>query len=99
MANIISLKGLSSNKWLSMSNGATDVFIDILEQVYCANKFENLQVTWIINNHRDRIAIGCSGFDMGDIPWVKDSFIEDRNQLYKVVKLMKDQSYWLKLCY
>jgi len=102
MANTISLKGIPTSEWLSMSNGATDVFIDILKlchQSLPSNRPSHSLTAWMIKQHEFRIGDGFSGFDIADMPWNKNNFGNQHECLLSVVDTMRDKSMWSKLDY
>lgn len=102
MANVITLKDVPVNEWLSMSNGATDVFIDILKlchQSLPPNRISYSLTAWIIEKHESRIGNGFSGFDLSDMPWNKGNFSNQHECLLSVVDTMLEKSMWSKLEY
>lgn len=102
LANIISLKNIASDEWLSMSNGATDIFIDILEQVnnhLTPDIRDNNLILWIIENHRKRMGEGFSGFDLGELPWDRNDFERERKNVISIISQMKNKTFWSFLDY
>jgi len=102
MANQIKLERISASEWLSMSNGGTDVFMDILASTnyhLLVDEHDNKLVKWILNHHEARMGDGFSGFDIGKMPWAKDNFYEDRDKLISIINKMKNKANWTGLGY
>ncbi|MEE6257579.1 hypothetical protein [Plantactinospora sonchi] len=73
MANTFFAEGSTGPGRLTLSNGATDVFFDVLTLAGCAiaeTPWQRHLALFCADGHRlDR---GCAGFDLGELPWTPD---------------------------
>ena len=53
----------------------------------------------LLNKHESRIGDGFSGFDVGKMPWDKENFFEERDNLISILLKMKNKSFWADLGY
>ena len=91
MGNIIRLNGNApKEKWLSISNQGTDMFLELL-----LNAAEPLDKTpsqqALIGFLADRkdindIAPGTAGFDLDEMPWSEDTLKEDADFLFSLTR-------------
>ena len=102
MANQITLNALKTGECLKMSNGATDVFIDVMKlcrQILPPDTPSYPLLEWIISRHDSRAGEGFSGFDICDMPWDKCGFAVQRESLLFAIDAMADKTKWNKLEY
>lgn len=82
MSNIISFDGkvVPDDDSLKMSNGGTDVFINVLALSGAAiATTESEKRLMVYLSEKDQIVgRGCVGFDIVEMPWVKETFEEDK---------------------
>lgn len=102
MGNKVRLRHSSPvSEWISMSNGLTDVFINVLAlsgSQLAESTSEKRLVVWL--SERDQIiGRGTVGFDIDRMPWNKATFYEDKNFLLHVIQAAENQLGWDKLDY
>ncbi len=103
MSNIISFDGKVAfdDDSLVMSNGGTDVFINILAlsgAVIARTESEKRLMVYL--SEKDQIVgRGCVGFDIVEMPWDKETFEEDKKFIIKVVNGARNRIGWEKLDY
>ncbi|MDE5597924.1 MAG: hypothetical protein K2J04_08830 [Lachnospiraceae bacterium] len=103
MSNIISFDGkvASDDDSLVMSNGGTDVFINILAlsgAVIARTESEKRLMVYL--SEKDQIVgRGCVGFDIVEMPWDKETFEEDKKFIIKVVNGARNRIDWEQLDY
>ena len=102
MSNIISFDGkVAYDDSLVMSNGGTDVFINILAlsgAVIARTESEKRLMVYL--SEQDQIVgRGCVGFDIVEMPWDKETFEEDKKFIIQVVNGARNRIGWEKLDY
>lgn len=103
MSNIISFDGnvTSDDDSLVMTNGGTDVLINILAlsgSVIAQTESEKRLIVYL--SEKDQIVgRGCVGFDIIEMPWDKQSFKEDKQFIIKVIHGARNKIGWEKLDY
>ena len=103
MSNIISFDGkpVPDDDSLAMSNGGTDVFINILAlsgSVIAWTESEKRLVVFL--SEKDQITgRGCVGFDIVRMPWEKESFEEDKKFIIQVINGARNKTGWERLDY
>lgn len=98
MSNIISFESHT----ISMSNGLTDVFIDVL--VLSGSRLaetidEKRLIVWLAEKDQSRVGMGTVGFDIREMPWSIDRFEENRRFMLKTVELAHNKTDWDKSDY
>ena len=76
MANIISFNGniTPDDESLQMSNGLTNVFINVLAlsgSELAQTESEKRMIVYLSEKDQGIIGIGCVGFDIVEMPWNK----------------------------
>ncbi|MDE6133158.1 MAG: hypothetical protein K2G04_07290 [Oscillospiraceae bacterium] len=104
MANIISFNGNITpyDDSLQMSNGLTDVFINVLALSGAAlaqTESEKRMIVYLSEKDQKIIGIGCVGFDIVKMPWDKETFEEDKRFIISVINGSKNKIGWEKLDY
>lgn len=78
MSNIICLnKNASKDEWLSMNNGTTDTFLDMLAAAGSAlanTDSEKELIVWLSEHDQNVTGSGTVGFDVADMPWQTAEF-------------------------
>lgn len=103
MSNIISFDGnvTPDDDSLVMSNGGTDVFINILAlsgSVIARTESEKRLMVYL--SEKDQIAgRGCVGFDIVEMPWNQETFETDKSFLIQVINGARNRSGWERLDY
>lgn len=103
MSNIISFDGkvTSDDDSLVMSNGGTDVFINILAlsgSVIARSESEKRLMVYL--SEKDQIiGRGCVGFDIVEMPWDKETFEEDKKFIIQVINGARNKNGWERLDY
>lgn len=102
MSNIISNNRYNNNDYLKMSNGATDVLIDILVLSGSSLAQTNWQkglVIFFASKNQEIKGQGCISFDISDLGWEMDHFEEQKKFLLKVIECAIKETNWNKLNY
>ena len=104
MSNTIRLNDEAPlDQWLTMSNRATDCFLELL--LLAASTLEQTPtqraLIGFLADQREvnQIAPGTVGFDVEEMPWEKASIREDALFLLRVAEAAKLRSGWEKLGY
>ncbi|GIH19861.1 hypothetical protein [Rugosimonospora africana] len=82
-----------------LSNGATDVFYDVLTLAGCSlaeTPWQQNLVVRFADGHR--LGLGCDGFDLGDLPWTTE-WPGEKTFLLRVVDLAASRHRWDLLRY
>lgn len=101
MANIVGLRA-ETPEYIQMSNGLTDVFINVL--VLSGSKMaqtvdEKRLIVWLAERDQSRIGGGAVGFDIPDMPWNRQTFAENRAFLLEVIASARNRIGWEVLEY
>lgn len=99
--NIYSSK-IEDNKSLSMSNGTSAVFFTVLGlsgSRLAKSKKKKEIIIWPLEKDQEYIGRGAVGFNICDIPWEIDTFMEERNFLLNVIRRVKEKIGWETLNY
>lgn len=103
MSNIISFDGKAApgDDSLAMSNGGTDVFINILAlsgSVIARTESEKRLMVYLCE--KDQITgRGCVGFDIVEMPWEKETFEEDKKFMIRLINGARNKTDWERLDY
>lgn len=98
MSNIISL----DSDTISMSNGLTDVFINVLMlsgSRLAETVDEKRLIVWLAERDQSKVGMGTVGFDIREMPWNINRFEESRRFMLETVVLAKNKTDWDKLDY
>lgn len=103
MSNIISFDGkvVPDDDSLVMSNGGTDVFINILAlsgSVMARTESEKRLMVYLSEKDQT-VGRGCVGFDIVEMPWSKETFKEDKTFIIQVINGARKKTGWEKLAY
>ena len=69
MENIVSYKDFN---YIKMSNGLTDVFIEVIGisgSFLASEDFEKTMIIWILEKDQDSLGRGTIGFDVCEMLW------------------------------
>lgn len=103
MGNIISLNSETPvEEYIAMSNGLTDVFINVL--VLSGSKLagtddEKRLIVYLAEKDQSITGIGTVGFEICEMPWNTQTFDECKSFLLKVIETAKSRMGWEKLEY
>ena len=103
MSNIISFDGhvTPDDDSLVMSNGGTDVFINILAlsgSVMAQTESEKRLIVYL--SEKDQLTgRGYVGFDIIEMPWNKETFRDDKKFMSRVIDGARNKIGWEKLDY
>ena len=104
MSNTIRLNGEAPlDQWLTMSNQGTDCFLELL--LLAASSLEQTPaqrgLVAFLEERREvnRIAPGTASFDVEEMPWQRESRLEDAAFLTRVIEAAKIPSGWGPLGY
>ncbi len=101
MANMIRLRA-GDSEYLQMSNGLTDVFINVLVlsgSREARTTDEKRLIVWLAEKDQSRVGSGTVGFDLPDMPWNKRTFEENRAFLLDVIAAARNRTGWEVLEY
>ena len=98
MSNLI---GSNSESFI-ISNGLTDVFINVL--VLSGSRLaetvdEKRLIVWLAEKDQSKVGMGTVGFDIGEMPWNADSFGESKTFLLNVIHGAENRLGWETLDY
>src|ERR1700753_3386193 len=100
MGNRFTAHGTSAGSdELSLSNGGTDVFFDVLTLAGCdlaGTAWEQNLVLFFADCHR--VGVGTAGFDLSEIPWTAD-WRAERAFLLRVIDTAVGRHGWGRLSY
>lgn len=102
MANIIRFGTTKCPEPLCMSNGLTDVFINVLVlsgSSIAKTDSEKRLIVWLAEKDQSRVGMGTVGFDICEMPWNRDTFEGDRDFLVKTIEGAENKSGWELLDY
>lgn len=103
MSNTIRLNEKTPiDEWISMSNGLTSVFIDVLSlsgSELAVTDDEKLLIVWLSEKDQSKVGGGTVGFDICEMPWNPNTFDENKNFLLKVIYQAKNRLGWELLDY
>lgn len=99
MGNVISFNGIvtKDDDLLSMSNGLTDVLIDVLlasSSELAATKSEKRMVVFLAEKQQSIVGIGTVGFDIIEIPWQIETFESDKEFLLRAIYYARSWNKW-----
>lgn len=102
MANRITYDARPDLPDISMSNGLTSVFIDVL--ALAASSLASTAraheiAAWIASKDQAVYGPGTVGFDIADMPWDAENLAEDRAFLLRSITAAKSAVDWDKLGY
>jgi hypothetical protein len=104
MGNNISMpcKQDSTIESISMSNGLTSVFIDVMvvsgSALACSDR-EKEFIIWLAQRDQSAVGIGTVSFDIDEMPWSPEGFEEEKSFLLKVITHGCNELGWDKLHY
>ncbi|GLL02781.1 hypothetical protein [Dactylosporangium matsuzakiense] len=99
MGNVFTADGSSWAHRLELSNGATDVFFDVLTLAGCAiadTPWERHLVLFFTDAHR--WSRGTAGFDLGELPWTTGWLVE-KAFLDRLIGMALHRHGWDRLAY
>lgn len=102
MGNIICFNRNSpAHDCIRMSNGATDVFINVLAisgSALAETEQEKRLIVWLSEKDQ-KVGRGTVGFDIVEMPWQKETFAGDKAFLLRVIEAAENKLDWEKLDY
>lgn len=103
MANVIKFhSNTKESSHLIMSNGLTDVFIDVLAlsgSQIAHTVDEKRLIVWLSEKDQSKVGGGTIGFDICEMPWNAETFAENKLFLITVVEHAKKKAGWEYLDY
>ena len=102
MANEVYYKARPDVEPLFMSNGLTYLFVGVMSlaaSACAASERQRELAAWFAS--RDQAVYGCGivGFDLSDLPWLRDTFESDRDFVLRAVDQAKARLGWERLPY
>ena len=89
------------NGRLKMSNGLTEVFLDVLVlngSALAASDGERDLITWLACNNQNVVGRGTVGFDLREMPW-SENFDQEKDFILRTIDAARSRSFWEKLDY
>ncbi|MGO4336228.1 hypothetical protein AB4037_15080 [Labrys sp. KB_33_2] len=102
MANSITYEARPDLPFLQMNNSLTSVFIGILALAassLVATCRHCQLASWIAARDQGVYGLGTVGFDVSEMPWEIESFVEDRSFLLRAIATAKAKEGWHGLGY
>jgi hypothetical protein len=102
MANIVTSKRVPGTTPLSMSNGLTDVFFDVLTLAgrdRATTTWEQQFLYWLVLHDQSRSGRGCVGFDVEQMGWTRDDFEAQKRFVLAIIDAARAKSGWRELCF
>lgn len=87
---------------LCMSNGLTDVFINVLSlsgSKLAQTIDEKRLIVWLAEKDQSKIGSGTVGFDICEMPWNLQTFEENKQFLLRVITSAENKTDWERLSY
>lgn len=95
MGNIISLDTIGER--ISMSNGLTSVFIDVLglSGTHLAKTAaEKRMIVWLLEKDQSAVGGGAVGFDVSEMPWADTDFDDMKRFMLDVIEGARRKDGW-----
>ena len=102
MGNRITNKKAGDDTGLKMSNGATAVLISVLllsGSDLASTQWERELVCWLAERDQSIIGVGVVGFDLDDIAWNRETFLEQKAFFLKMIDTALTRHRWNALDY
>lgn len=102
MANIVWSGAKNDSENIGMSNGLTDVFINVLVlsgSIIARTAEEKRLIVWLAEKDQSKVGMGIVGFDICEMPWNWETFEENRAFLLNVIEAAKNKAGWELLDY
>lgn len=105
MGNVICLSNQISdpqNLLLSMSNGLTDVFINVLllsGSQLAKDENEKRLIVWLAERDQSAVGMGTVGFSVLEMPWNITTFEKDQAFMLKAIEHARNGIGWKQLDY
>jgi hypothetical protein len=102
MANLVTSKRVPGSAPLSMSNGLTDVFFEVLAIAgtdRATTVWEKCFAYWLVRGDQARSGRGCVGFDIESMGWTKGDFDAQKRFVVAVIDAARAKSGWDRLAY
>lgn len=91
-----------NNEQLQLSNGLTDVFLNVLilsGTRLATNDAEKRMIVWLAEKDQSKRGMGTVGFDIGEMPWDPEKFSECKSFLLNTIQAAEDKLGWETLDY
>ncbi|MBP0583196.1 hypothetical protein J8I29_27970 [Labrys sp. LIt4] len=102
MANSITYEARPDLPFLQMNNSLTSVFIGVLALAassLAATRRHCQLASWIAARDQGVYGLGTVGFDVSEMPWEIENFVEDRSFLLRAIATAKAKDGWRGLGY
>lgn len=102
MSNTISNNRFNKNDYLKLSNGATDVLIDLLVlsgSSLAQTRWQKELIIFLSLNDQQIKGQGCVGFDISELGWEINHFENQKKFILKVIDNALEKKKWEKLNY
>jgi len=102
MSNTITNDRFNKNDYLKLSNGATDVIIDVLVlsgSSLAQTRWQKELIIFLSLNDQEIKGQGCVGFDISNLGWEMDHFEDQKKFLLKIIISALKKTNWKILNY
>jgi hypothetical protein len=102
MANYVEYNARPDLPDVAMSNSVTSAFISVLAIAtsrLAVSPTQKRLAVWLAGRDQSVLGLGCVGFDLTDLPWVIETFPEDREFLSSATTGALNQLGWDVLSY
>ena len=102
MSNFITNNRINKSGNIKLSNGATDVLIDVLilsGTSLAQTRWQKELVIFLSLNDQEIKGQGCVGFEIADLGWELDNFEEQQKYLLKIIDSALKKTNWEMLNY
>ena len=85
-----------------MSNGLTDVFLNVLVlsgSQLATTEDEKRLIVWLAERDQSKRGAGTVGFDIGEMPWNSENFADSKAFMLNAIQFAKQQAGWETLGY
>ena len=91
--------GSASGPRLKLSNGGSEVFLDVLALAACDLATTDFERGFALLLCNSRVGLGNESFDLDELPWSSADWKAEREFLLRVIELAKAHSRWELLSY
>ena len=102
MGNIIATRDQPPERWVRLSNGATDAVLGVLVIAgsdLAATPWQRRLISWLAGRDQTIFGRGAVGFDLEDLGWSKADFAAEQEFLRRVIATAATGHRWAALGY
>ena len=102
MGNFVTYEARPDLERIRMSNGLTSVFVSVLSLAASSlaeSDWQRQLAVWFASNDQSLTGRGTVSFDIGELPWSRETFVGDRAFVLRVIEAAKAKAGWERLGY